>query len=283
MRAAFAALVLGALIVPPAAADRALVEADRLSAIGADLEAVTEYKRYIFFHPDSSAVPIYCTIAERYRNCGRYAEAKQALLSALAYPLNDSLRDAIRTDAAVLDIAAKRYRAAQLELVRLYSFSRFTLIRDRARLLLCFVYSMTGEWSGIGAIAREAGAAGDPRIRIMDSIISSGSNASRKSPGAAKLLSTLVPGTGQIYAGDLKDGLNALAISCATGFLTVHSIVNGYYQEAIFTDVTLFWRYYSGNRWRAVQAAELYNEKKDRQLREKIILLLAGREPDSKK
>jgi hypothetical protein len=87
---------------------------------------------------------------------------------------------------------------------------------------------------------------------------------SRKSPHAAKIMSAMLPGLGQVYAHDLPNGLNALAISALTGFMTVHSIIYGYYQEAIFTDITLFWRYYSGNLRHASQAAEKYNAKRDR-------------------
>ena len=123
---------------------------------------------------------------------------------------------------------------------------------------------MTGAWDEAEKISSAGAASGDGLLGQLDSLLRKVPRYSRKSPGLAKMMSSVVPGLGQVYAHDIRNGLNAMAISIVTGFMTANSIFYGYYQEAIFTDITLFWRYYSGNRWLAFQAAEKYNAENDR-------------------
>lgn len=261
-------IALALLTVFPVKADTSdhpvLLEAKRLALAGVTDGAVTEYKRYLFFNPDSPAVTIFLSIAEAYRNPGRLTEARAALQSALLSTASDSLRDAIRIENSVLALSQAEYSFAQVELLRIMSFSKETVLRSHAGFFLCLAYILTGELDEAGKITSAGAAAGDTMLRQLDSLLKKAPRYSRKSTQTAKIMSTILPGLGQVYAHDLPDGLNALSISALTGFMTVHSIVNGYYQEAIFTDITLFWRYYSGNIWLAARAAEKYNEKKDR-------------------
>jgi tetratricopeptide (TPR) repeat protein len=241
-----------------------LQEAERLALAGATEEAVTEYKRYLFFNPDSPAVSVYLSMAEAYRDRGRPGDAQDALRSALSSAGSDSVRDAIRIEYSVLDMAQGKFSPAQMELIRIVSFSKNAAVRNRATLFLCIADCMTGEWDEAKKISSGGAASGDGLSLRLDSLLRKVPRYTRKSPGAAKILSSVLPGLGQVYAHDFGGGLNALLISAVTGFMTVNSIFYGYYQEAIFTDIALFWRYYSGNRWLAFRAAEKYNAEKDR-------------------
>jgi tetratricopeptide (TPR) repeat protein len=264
-------IVLVALTIfiayPQAAVDPAIQEAERLTSAGAYDEAVTEYRRYLFFHPDSPAVPIYIIIADISSSQGNLSESERALESVLSGSLTDSLRDAIRIKKAIIDMAGGSYGQAQAELLRVQSFSSYPMLRDRARFFLCLAYVFAGEWDQV----KKNGDRSNARLRSFDSIATLAATQPRKSVRAAQWMSTFLPGLGQVYAGDFRNGLNALAISCLTGFMTVHSIMYGYYEEAIFTDITLLWRYYSGNRWGARRAAEIYNGKRDRFLQQSIM------------
>lgn len=241
-----------------------LKEAKRLALAGVGDAAVTEYKRYLFFNPDSPAVGVHLSIAQAYLDQGRLGDAKDAFQSALSSAASDSVRDAIRIEISVLAMAQGAYSSAQMELLRISSFSKTALLRNRADLFLCLSYILTGDIKEAGKISSAGAASGDSLLCHLDSLVKKVPRYSRKSPQAAKIMSTVLPGLGQVYAHDLRGGLNALAISAITGSMTVHSILYGYFQEAIFTDSMLFWRYYSGNLWLTAQAAEKYNAKRDR-------------------
>jgi hypothetical protein len=252
-------------------------EAERLTAIGAWSEAITEYERYMFFHPDSSSVSMIRAVADCYGKQGDFKRGVKMLAHALSLPITDSLRDVIRIEAAAFQIGAGDYQSAQLELIRIATFAKSLESRRRANRFLCLVYCMVMDWSGLKKLVNESAVCEGIHRVLIDSLITANKARHRVSPVAAQWMSTVLPGLGQMYAHDIRNGCNALAISFATGYLLVQSVMKGYFQEAILTDITLFWRYYSGNRWRAREMAERYNERQDLELRKKILTLLAGK------
>jgi hypothetical protein len=247
-----------------------LLEAKKLEAVGAAEEAITEYKRYIFVNPDSPAAAVYLSIADLYKDEEKLGNAQDALHAALSCVITDSIRSIIRIKYAVLDIAQGNYSSAQMELLRVASFSGSAVHRSRAALFLFISYALAGEWDEAEKTASDTSFAGNEHLRQLAVLLKSGNLHSRKSPAAARWMSTFVPGLGQIYAHDLLNGINALAISLLTAYMTVNSIAEGFYQEAVLTDITLFLRYYSGNRWNAVKAVERYNAGKDRAVKRLI-------------
>jgi len=249
----------------------ALLAAEALTLTGAADAAITEYKRYLFFNPDSPAVPVHLAIAGLFKSIGKYAEAQVSLQSALLAAANDSLRDEIRIKSAVIAIVQGKHSAAQGELTRIASFSPNLAIRERAELFLCIGLLFAGSWDEAEKIAINGATSGNRRMLRLDSLLRCFKPAHRKSPLAARWMSTFLPGLGQIYAHEVFEGFNALAISLFTGYLTAQSIAGGYYPEAILTDGMLVGRYYSGNRWHAKDAAERYNAKIEGDMREKVI------------
>jgi hypothetical protein len=280
LKMSLSAIALVIALIGDAGADTAvnpiIDEAERLDAIGAWDEAITEYERYLFFHQDSPSIAEIRAIADLYGKQGNFRKAEETLDRALSLSLADSLRDVIRIEAASFSIAAGDYQSAQLELIRIGAFTLSSEIRVRANRYLCLVYCMSMDWAGLKKQVDESAALEDTLRGLIDSLIVNNAR-NRVSPAAAQWMSTFLPGLGQVYARDIRNGCNALAISFATGYLTVQSVMNGYFQEAILTDVTLFWRYYSGNRWRAMESAERYNNRRDLELRKKILTLLAGK------
>jgi hypothetical protein len=161
-------------------------------------------------------------------------------------------------------------------LIRIGAFALSPELRERAKRYLCLVYSMSMDWGELKKLVDESAVVEGTRRIAIDSLVKENEERHRVSPVAAQWMSTFLPGLGQMYARDVRNGCNALAISVATGYLLVQSVMNGYFQEALLTDVTLFWRYYSGNRWRAMESAERYNERWNLELRKKILTLLSG-------
>jgi len=273
-------LLITAAVSACAAVHPVLEEAQRLARAGASEQAVTEYKRYLFFNPDSPAVDVCRAMAKIYRSRGDYTRAQEALSQALTFADKGSdtlLRDEIRLQSSVIGIAQGKFAETQADLMRVAAFSNIPAMRERARLFLCIAHLFAGEWDKAEAVCSTTD---DLRLHRIDSLLKLAKKEHGRhcSPVAAQWMSTFVPGLGQAYAHDLPDGLNALAVSALTGFLTVNSLVSGYYKEAVFTDIFLFWRYYSGNRWNAFRAAERYNAQKDRVIRRKIMAEISDRE-----
>jgi hypothetical protein len=258
------------------AQDDPLLNAQRLVDVGAYDPAITEVLRFLFFTKESIGVDFYLSLSDLYREVGKFTEARRVLQSAHVRDIADTLRERIKIKIALIDIAEKKYADAELVLVRISSFTQNPSVKKEAALFLTFVYIYTNRWDklekALPALANDS-LLGPDRL---DSLIQQSVVQHHKSPELARCLSTFIPGLGQIYAHDFRNGLNALALTILTAWMTISSISNGYYWEAMLTDITLFWRYYSGNRQLAMEVAEMYNQKINRAIREKLIEAIAS-------
>jgi tetratricopeptide (TPR) repeat protein len=86
---------------------------------------------------------------------------------------------------------------------------------------------------------------------------------SKLSPRKARILSMIMPGLGQFYAGDFKNGANSILLTAGIGVWGVMAAVRSTSPiDALFTMVPWFQRYYSGGYKKAEIIAE--NQKKKR-------------------
>lgn len=93
---------------------------------------------------------------------------------------------------------------------------------------------------------------------------------SEKSKTAATLFSILLPGMGQVYAGDVQDGFIALAVNIITGFTAYYTYVNYSKFLGIFIGYYEF-TFYLGNINNAQLAVEKYNENQKNLFRQDVI------------
>lgn len=110
-----------------------------------------------------------------------------------------------------------------------------------------------------GAIPPEA----KNRIGQIDSLFNALESIKHPNPKKAKLMSIFLPGLGQFYAGDIKNGINSLLLT--GGFFTIGFIVAINYSlvDAMVAVVPWIQRYYVGGFNRAAGIAE--NKKKSKQ------------------
>lgn len=87
---------------------------------------------------------------------------------------------------------------------------------------------------------------------------------SRKSPRTARILSTILPGAGQFYAGDIKNGINSLLLNALLGYWFVATGVSFTFVDAAATVTPWLFRYYGGGIRRA---GEILERKKEEKLR----------------
>lgn len=91
-----------------------------------------------------------------------------------------------------------------------------------------------------------------------------------KNETTASLLSTFVPGSGQIYSGEIGDGLLSLGFQLlALGYAGL-SFYQGYYVNGFVSGFGLFQRFYFGGIQNAAMAAQKHNYLKAREYNDKI-------------
>lgn len=276
MRSAVCRLSLTWLVLataPLVGADPAFELGERLLGAGYFEEAITEYERFVCFGADSQRIAEACRrIGRAYRNLGMLEQASASLHRALAYATDDSLAGRIRIDIAVIALAMKAYDVAELELLKLARFNRCPEIVRTATFYLGVCYLYTGRWElAHGAFTGYFADTDASAVQRVETLLSSSNRPRLKSPSVGKWLSTFIPGSGQIYAGDIRNGVNAAAINAAFGYLFADAVVDGRYGDAIIAYYPLFERYYRGNRYHAETVARERNAQESAAYAERVM------------
>lgn len=229
--------------------------------------AITEYKRFLFFHPDDPRVgEVYHDIGLAYRSEGLWTEAIAALRTATHYAMDRESKSEYQLTLAVTLIATKNYDLAELELIKVMLRNPSPQLHRRMLFLQAVLYIYQFRWEEARRVLREYTT--DERLEVLfDAAV----NTPQKSAAVASVLSRILPGLGHIYIGDWRDGLNALLLNGALGFLTVDAILDEHYTDAALWVGLVLLRYYRGNTFRVEIAVEQFNLRGSRQSAEALL------------
>ena len=229
--------------------------------------AITEYKRFLFFHPDDARVSeVYHNIGLAYRAQGLWTEAVTSLRAATHLATDAEAKSEYQLELAVTLIAAQDYDLARLELIKVTMRAPSAQLYRRALFLQAVAYIYQFRWEDARESLRNYTT--DERLGALLDVAT---DIPLKSDRLAKVLSAIFPGAGQVYVGDWRDGINALLLNGALGFLTVDAVLDGHYVDAALWGGFIFWRYYRGNTFRAGQAAERFNQRESRSAADAIL------------
>ncbi len=264
------------------AGDPVLDLSDFLFETGSYEEAITEYKRFVFFNPTSErASYAHYKVGMAYRNQRRWTESMRALEQSVSTAHTARAREERELSLAATLIASGNHTRAEFTLLRLELFSQNPVRRREAAFLRGVACLHLSKWKEAREIFRAYFSdcttdefPKDVAMRV-DYALEQAENLRYKSPGLARLLSTFVPGSGQIYANDWRSGLNALVVNSGIVYLVFGNLAEGNSQDALISFL-LFSRYYFGNRFRAGRAAESYNKGLDEIWRRRILRILVN-------
>ena len=232
--------------------------------------AITEYKRFLFFQPDDDRVPeIYHRIGILQRNLGLLREAIDSIRQAVIRTSDKEQKSEYRINLAVTLIANKDYDLARLELIKVLIRNPSEALYKRTLFLQGVTYTYQFRWEEAQEILKNYS-----QDEKLDELFQKTDNLPYKSKLVAKILSGILPGSGQIYAGNWKSGLNAFALNSAFGYVTVDSILDQNYVDAIMWTYFIFQRYYQGNLYRAGRAVDEYNDEVNRSFADSILTRL---------
>lgn len=235
--------------------------------LGNNDAAITEYKRFLFFHPDDSrTAETYRNIGIAYREQGHWGEAVAAMHAAVQHASNPEEKSEYQLETAVIFIAAKDYDLGRLELIKARMRNpsarvhRHTLFLEAVALIYQF------RWAEAGEVLRNY-----TKDEKLDTLLENAVNTPQKSARLAKVLSAVLPGAGQVYAGNWRSGLNALTLNGVFGYLTVDAVLDRHYVDAALWGGAVFSRYYRGNIFRADEAVKHFNTQQSRRASELVL------------
>ncbi len=254
--------------------DPVLHTADKFFETGNYENAITEYKRFLFFHPHSESLSsVYYQLARAYFESGNFAAAIRAAQEACRQARDERQRFAYEIKTAVLAIGGGNYSLAEAMLLRLSTENAAPDLLARA----AFFRAIAGLYAYKWRTAREAFAeyfALQPdsiQAAHIDSLLFEIQRLKLKSPSTAVWLSTFLPGMGQIYAGDWRKGFNAFVLNAGFASWVGYKLGHGYWGDAYVIYSFLWQRYYFGNRYHARKIAEEFNEDRQRLAVKKIL------------
>jgi len=244
--------------------DLALNYAESFFDAGYYEEAITEYKRFIFFNPSSENLSYaYSKIGMAYRNQKKWIESTEAFRQSIHAARNDSIKNEREIALAITFIASENYSAAEILLLRVGLTTSNPLIRKKASFFQSIASLYGFKWKpardALQPYLRE-----NPQPGLqsrIDSLFLDSQNLTYKSPTLAMWLSTFLPGSGQIYAGDWGNGLNAFLLNGGLASAIIYKITNADYMDAYVIYYFLFRRYYFGNRFHAARIADDHNRR----------------------
>jgi tetratricopeptide (TPR) repeat protein len=221
-----------------------------------DALAIETYERVLFFEAEDSLRPmVYYHLAQCYFNTKNYAKA--ANYYDLVYHLaqTDSQKTAITLKKIPCLLAQKQHTAALTELYSLAEQNNDPTTRQTIDFYYGVTFFAMNEFEKsqqyfINAVTDTAA-----KIAIAQAFIQN-KTIDKLKPQTAQWLSTFVPGLGQFYAGDAKNGLNSMVLTGIMGVWAISVARSGTYLDAVFTVLPWFQRYYNGGRERSKIIAE---------------------------
>ena len=252
--------------IPPDAAQQARY-AEHLFEAGDYQAARLAYKRLRFYDPDTEFRDIAdYRIVESYYHQNRPERAAPLFRAFLDAHPNSDLRFHSQLMIGQLHFDEGAYAPARTALFALLHAPVDPEIRAAARYLRGWSYIHTADWNR--AIA-ELRAVKNPEATRLAARLLETTPLPQKSPHIAGWLSTLIPGSGHLYAGKLKEGILAAALSGTFIYLAADAI-----RERRYVDATGFalvgWQFYWGNRRDAQRFARDSNAHRQRDFIERL-------------
>lgn len=245
---------------------------DSLLKRGFNVEAGQEFRRSLWLadSDDTSAGLAHFKLGLSLAATGQSQAAAQELST--AGRLSADLAEPAQTSMAGYYAHWKRYDLAAFELSDLLVFTRDSSRRAALNSAVGWLRLQEGDVVSAASSYDLAG-----RHDVANALRLA-KETRHRSPTLAAVLSSLVPGSGEVYAGRTGPGLLAFAVTAGSLVWAVAAAKGDDWVSASVIVSTLFWRFYNGSRANAVAFADRYNSA----ARQRRIAGLADRlaEPD---
>lgn len=217
-------------------------------------DAATEYERYLYNFPnDINSDYIQFRLGLAYLKSNEYSKAETTLRKIIAA----SNQYSPKAQLVLIEqfMQNQRYAIARIEAQELLLFNKDSTIRQKSNHILGGIELVEGN---LNQATNQFALAGDLRIVEETENLK---HLPRKNPVIAMLLSSVVPGSGEIYSGHYSTGIAAFLINAASLSAFIYSINKKNYVDATLVFSIFFSRFYLGSRQNAYDFANEYNEK----------------------
>jgi len=237
--------------------------ADELQQGGDYYRAITEYKRFISYYPEASDIPNAAIgIANAYYKAEKYDDAIEYYRDFLTkYPESKNIEEAV-LNLADSFIKTKRTDSAIILLDEIEEKMPDSNLTEKLKILLGKHMLKAGRLDDaekeLGKVKEKSGEKEEAEV-LLESLKQM-RELKLKSPFLAGLMSSVLPGAGQAYAGRNKDALFSFLLNGLFAWGAVESFNRDIYVAgAILSFFEFGW--YTGNIYNAVSNTHKYNRK----------------------
>ena len=241
--------------------------AEQLFESGDYQAARLAYKRLLFYQPDTELRDVAdYRIAQTYYHQDEATRAEALFRKFSNIHPNSPLRFQSQLMLGQLHFDAGEYSLARSSLFELLHTSKEPEVIAAAHYLRGWCYIQTTDWNkAIPELRQVRGAFHGKKARELADTLLGETPLRVKSPQMAAWLSTIVPGSGQLYVGKIKEGILAAALSGTFIYLAVDAMRERRYVDC--TGIVLVgWQFYWGNRINARRLASEYNKNHEQEL-----------------
>lgn len=240
--------------------------------------ALKEYQRYLFFFGGADD-RVFHAVGDCYAKRSEWGKAEAFYDKAFYLALSDSSKLNELFSKAECFIRMSEYGMALTDLLGYTdSITGENYFRMQFYQGLCY-FGLEEFRLAEDAFVRALGQGKDLEQNRIHQLFSERKKLYKPNPQTAYIMSMCIPGLGQFYAGDVKNGLNSLVLTAALAALGFHIALSQSVIDGIVIVVPWFQRYYQGGIIRAEKiATENRQERRAAQL-DQMLEVIAGTKP----
>lgn len=239
---------------------------DSLQILGQNTEAIYYYQRARFFAPKEQKYTIAAKTAQAYFRKNDLDNSLKYYDFAIGGAPPDSSKWELQLEKASVLLGIQKFKEAQLEVLGLPK-QLPTNWQKRKNYYLGICYIGLEEWEKAEVCFLSLLSPSDSLEKTQLSRIFK--NPKMKNLQTARVMSMIVPGSGQIYAGDWRSGINSFLLTGTIAVLGAASVVDYGWSGGLWA-INWVSRYYRGGIREAREAAERKNYRRKRKIQEQV-------------
>lgn len=219
-------------------------------------DALLEYQRALFFSNGDNLYYLYSRSADCYRERGMFIRAAELYELAYFVAVDDSLQLEMIFAESSCYLRSGNYSHALVQLMSIDDCLDVSVLRRKNFYLGVAYFGLEAFSRSEDCFLRAVDTSNFEASAQIKAVFSNRKLMNRPSPNLANILSIMIPGAGQLYAGDARSAINSFLLTGVFFALGVNITVNYGFVDAMFAVFPWFLRYYQGGYRNAEKIAQ---------------------------
>lgn len=239
-----------------------------------DTDSTLHYEYLVYSSPEHAQAEVLFQKFEYHKRMNQYAKALQTIMRINTNSLPDTFIARIWQQAAFCNYMRGQHGDADYFLTRLEHEIGDRSFFEAYFWLKVICLNEMQRWTEAAAYLKKFGASYGLSEKWVDSLYHKALKYKPVSLRKTEALSTFLPGTGQMYAGQFWHGaLNSTIILGCLGWGT-YNVINGFYITGVFTGYLLAYTFYTGGTRYALDLAVRTNKNRVKRINAALALYI---------